>query len=173
MIDGLESGLFVPNLLVGAAFGRLVGKLMKIYTPLQASDSGTYALIGAAAVLGGMARQEHMTLSTCRLNPNASIHLRMTISLTIILLEATGDIQYGLPIMLTLLTSKWVGDAFNEGLYDLHIGLRGLHFLHWHPPAIARYLLTMDVMKTDIEVLPDVVRVRYHMPLLASKRDNH
>jgi hypothetical protein len=85
----------------------------------------------------------------------------MTISLTVILLEATGDIQYGLPIMLTLITSKWVGDMFNEGLYDMHIGLRGFQFLHWHPPAIAGYLLTMDLMNTNMEVLPDVVRVRY------------
>lgn len=84
----------------------------------------------------------------------------MTISLTVILLEATGDIQYGLPIMLTLITSKWVGDIFNEGLYDMHIELRGFQFLHWHAPAIADFFLTMDVMSTEVEVLPDVVRVR-------------
>jgi chloride channel 7 len=48
----------VPNLLVGAAFGRFVGQVMQFYTPLKAVDSGTYALIGAAAVLGGMARSD-------------------------------------------------------------------------------------------------------------------
>lgn len=45
--------------------------------------SGTYALIGAAAFLGGV--------------------VRMTISLTVILIESTNEISYGLPIMLVLM----------------------------------------------------------------------
>jgi len=62
----VPSGLFVPSLLSGAAFGRLFGnQLHKFYPNLALSN--TYSLIGAAAVLGGMAR--------------------MTISLTVILLN--------------------------------------------------------------------------------------
>lgn len=59
----------MPSLLSGAAFGRLCGHLLhKLdHTSGTFADSGTYALMGAAAVLGGMAR--------------------MTISLTVILLE--------------------------------------------------------------------------------------
>lgn len=47
------AGLFVPTLLAGAAFGRLIGHWMNITFPGHVADSGTYALIGAAAILGG------------------------------------------------------------------------------------------------------------------------
>ena len=47
----------------------------------------------------------------------------MTISLTVILIEATNDYTYGLPLMLTLITARWVGNLFNHGLYDIHIHL--------------------------------------------------
>ena len=38
----------------------------------------------------------------------------MTISLTVIIVESTGDITYGIPIMITVMVAKWIGDIFNE-----------------------------------------------------------
>lgn len=75
----IPSGLFIPSLLIGAAWGRLVGIGMATIFPGLNVDPGKYALIGAAATLGGI--------------------LRMTLSLTVIVTEATGDISLGLPIM--------------------------------------------------------------------------
>eukprot|EP00592_Proboscia_alata_P028268 CAMPEP_0194446072 /NCGR_PEP_ID=MMETSP0176-20130528/128221_1 /TAXON_ID=216777 /ORGANISM="Proboscia alata, Strain PI-D3" /LENGTH=994 /DNA_ID=CAMNT_0039272717 /DNA_START=152 /DNA_END=3137 /DNA_ORIENTATION=- len=151
----VPSGLFVPSLLSGAAFGRLCGHLLhKLdHTSGTFADSGTYALMGAAAVLGGMAR--------------------MTISLTVILLEATGDMQYVLPLMLTLMAARFTGNVFNEGLYDIHIKLRSIPFLEEEVPAIAeRYeIVAGQVMsKTDVKCLRPVERAGVVYDLLRSCR---
>ena len=37
----------------------------------------------------------------------------MTISLAVIILECTGDITFGVPIILSLFVAKWIGDFFN------------------------------------------------------------
>lgn len=56
------SGLFVPMIMVGGTFGRLFGEM------LQNSDIdvyvGTYALVGAAAVLGGVVRMTGSATTT-------------------------------------------------------------------------------------------------------------
>ncbi|KAG7234480.1 hypothetical protein INR49_004635 [Caranx melampygus] len=49
----VPSGLFVPSLLCGAAFGRLVANILKVKLGMDIY-SGTFALIGAAAFLGGV-----------------------------------------------------------------------------------------------------------------------
>jgi chloride channel 7 len=115
----VPSGLFVPSLLSGAAFGRLFGNLAKRICPSLAF-SNTYALVGAAAVLGGMAR--------------------MTISLTVILLECTGNEQFVLPLMLTLMTARVTGSLFNKDLYDIHIHLKkGVNFLEAELRSVTRH----------------------------------
>ena len=98
------AGLFVPTLLAGAAFGRLIGHWMNFFSAGNVADSGTYALIGAAAVLGGMAR--------------------MTIAGTVIMLEACGNITYLLPLMVTFAASRYAGNAINESMYDMQIHLK-------------------------------------------------
>lgn len=76
---------------------------------------GKFALIGAAATLGGV--------------------VRMTLSLSVILIEATRNITFCLPIVITLIVAKWVGDYLFEGLYDFHFQLARVPFLNWEAPT--------------------------------------
>lgn len=149
----VPSGLFVPSLLTGSALGRALGELINVMAGSRAVDPGTYSLIGAAAMLGGMAR--------------------MTISLAVILLECTGDLQYGLPLMITLLAARWTGNSFNEGLYDIHIHLKHWPLLEEKPrKGVAVQLRVCDVMVKPVKHMCEVMRVREVLELLAACSHN-
>ncbi|XP_024216025.1 H(+)/Cl(-) exchange transporter 7 [Halyomorpha halys] len=146
----VSAGIFIPTLLTGAAWGRVIGIFIGyIYPNATWVDPGKYALIGAAAQLGGV--------------------VRMTISLTIILIEATGNITFGLPLMITLMTAKWVGEYFCEGFYDIHIQLQGVPLLAWEPPPLSSNLFASEVMSYPVVVLPTIVRVSKLVDVLSSE----
>lgn len=55
---------------------------------------------------------------------------RMTVSLVVILFELTGALSHVLPIMISVMVSKWVGDAFGkEGIYSSWIALKNYQWL--------------------------------------------
>ncbi|XP_048761275.2 H(+)/Cl(-) exchange transporter 7-like [Ostrea edulis] len=149
----VPSGLFIPSLLVGAAWGRLVGICLNYIFPNEDwVDFGKYSLIGAAAQLGGI--------------------VRMTISLTVIIMEATGNITFGLPIMIVLIVAKWVGDIFNEGIYDMHIHIQGVPLLGWEPSSVLTNLSAREVMSHPVSVFRMKESVGRIMEVLKTETHN-
>jgi chloride channel 7 len=128
----VPAGIFLPVLLSGAALGRLCGEI--IYSQADDPswvDPGKYALIGAAALMAGTSR--------------------MTISITVIILEATGSVALGLPLMLTVLAAKWTGDRLVDGLFDVLVRLRRFPILGFEPPPEMRHFRAVDVMCTRLD----------------------
>lgn len=149
----VSAGVFIPCLLTGAAWGRLFSILLQSIFPAATwIDPGKYALIGAAAQLGGV--------------------VRMTISLTVILIEATGNISFGLPLMLTLITAKWIADLFNEGLYDIHIQLAGIPLLAWEPPPLSSNITARTVMSYPVICLRPLETVANIIDILKTTSHN-
>eukprot|EP00039_Didymoeca_costata_P010778 m.145977 g.145977 ORF g.145977 m.145977 type:complete len:819 (-) comp14959_c0_seq7:1138-3594(-) len=145
----IPSGLFVPSIAAGAGFGRMVGELMYMRRKV---NRGTYALVGAAAFLGGV--------------------VRMTISLTVILVEATNQVGLSFPIMVTLLLAKWVGDIFNHGIYDIHIHLKKIPVLEPEAEETMKRFVCLDVMSTDVVCVERLVRVSDLIAMLKSNNHN-
>jgi len=137
----VPSGLFVPSLCMGAIIGRLLGMGLEsllftyknsipTFIGIQCSQGscitpGLYAMIGSAAVLGGITR--------------------MTVSLVVIMFEVTGGVRYIVPLMAACMTSKWVADAFDRnGIYDAHI------LLNEYPYLDAKEDLDNDGIASDV-----------------------
>ncbi|GJJ74156.1 chloride channel 3/4/5 [Entomortierella parvispora] len=108
----VPGGIFIPTMVAGAVFGRMVGLGMQwiivkypdnqLFEVCEGESMdciipGLYALIGAAACLAGVTR--------------------MTVSLVVIMFELTGAMTYSLPIMMAVMMGKFVGDAFSPDAF--------------------------------------------------------
>ena len=124
----------------GSLFGRLLGQGIVTISP------GIFAMVGAGAFLAGVSR--------------------MTVSLVVIMLELTGDLEYILPHMIAILVAKWVADSLSsEGVYDLaqtvlgHPFLDPEHSMHLvqkqTPPPLVNRLIppkqTMDEITVKVD----------------------
>ncbi|KAJ8028430.1 H(+)/Cl(-) exchange transporter 3 [Holothuria leucospilota] len=135
----VPAGLFIPSIAVGAIAGRIAGVVMEQVAFNNPSwfdscsatgkcvTAGLYAMVGAAACLGGVTR--------------------MTVSLVVIMFELTGGLVYIVPLMVAVVISKWVGDAFTKGgIYDGHIELNDYPYLDSKREFIHN-TLAADVMR--------------------------
>ncbi|KAJ7375623.1 Chloride transport protein 6 [Desmophyllum pertusum] len=96
----------------------------------------------------------------------------MTISLTVILIESTNEISYGLPIMITLMVAKWSGDLFNEGLYDIHVKLKNVPLLEWTAPQEMYRLKASDIMESCLSYIYPHTRIHSIVGILKTTAHN-
>ncbi|KAH6586293.1 hypothetical protein BASA50_000757 [Batrachochytrium salamandrivorans] len=147
----VPAGIFLPSMAIGAVVGRALGIVVQswqrampdlwIFTSCKLGIAGTecvtpgtYAMVGAAASLAGVTR--------------------MSVSLTVIMFELTGALSYVLPIMITVLVAKWVGDIYGkQGIYECLITLNGYPFLnpneeYTHSTSAANVMTRLEDIET-------------------------
>ncbi len=136
----VPTGHFLPLMLAGCALGRLVGELGAVVAPGALASPGSYAVIGAACMLGGI--------------------LHLSLSMTVILLEATGNTFFSLPLMVTLLSARFASALFGPSLYEAQVAARKWPLLEERlPKPLAFSLRACDVMSTPVLALREVERV--------------
>lgn len=73
-----------------------------------------------------------MTSRPSESEPTSHTLTTVSVSLVVIMFELTGALSHVLPIMVSVMTAKWVGEAFGkEGIYPQWIALRNYP---WIPP---------------------------------------
>ena len=119
----ISSGLVVPMLLIGGLYGRMVGCLFVDNFGIQTNkywswmDPGNFALLGSVSFFGGVTR--------------------LTMSLTVIMVEITNDIHQLLLIMITIMVAKWTGDFLSHPLYHALLEIKCIPFLG-HEPTLMK-----------------------------------
>ncbi|XP_071738965.1 chloride channel protein CLC-b-like [Rutidosis leptorrhynchoides] len=147
----VPTGLFLPILLMGSAYGRMLGMAME---PWSKIDQGLYAVLGAASLMAGS--------------------MRMTVSICVIFLELTDNLLL-LPItMIVLLIAKSVGDYFNPSIYEIILDLKGLPFLEAHPKPWMRNITVGDLaaVKPPVVTLSGIEKVGRILEVLRNTTHN-
>ncbi|KAL8492873.1 hypothetical protein ACS0TY_024173 [Phlomoides rotata] len=143
------AGLFVPVIVTGAAYGRFIGMFLGSHSTL---NHGLFAVLGSASLLGGS--------------------MRMTVSLCVIILELTNNLLLLPLIMLVLLISKTVADAFNGNIYDLIMTLKGLPYLEAHSEPYMRQLTVGDVVTGPLQIFHGFEKVASVVHVLKATEHN-
>jgi len=111
----ISCGLVVPMLLIGGLYGRILGRVFVDMFGVHSGpywdwmDPGAFALLGAVSFFGGVSR--------------------LTMSLAVIMVEITNDIQFLLLIIITIMFAKWTGDYFGHSLYHSLLEYKEIPFL--------------------------------------------
>jgi len=132
--SSVPGGTWVPLMAIGATYGRLFAHLVHWATwdstlNLEGrwESYSTYAVVGSACMLSGVTR--------------------MTLSITVVVLETTGSLQLTIPLMASVFFAKMIGDLTGIGLYDAYIQLKGVPYL---PEDTMSYEHRMVVDKLDV-----------------------
>ncbi|CAD5117650.1 DgyrCDS6403 [Dimorphilus gyrociliatus] len=114
----VSSGLDVPMFFIGGLLGRLTGIVLGLIVGNSHTDwvdAGAWSLIGAAAFFAGVSR--------------------LTVSLTVIMLEITNDVTMLLPIMFAVIMARSTGNLLTHSLYHAILELKCISFLDEDPPS--------------------------------------
>lgn len=147
----VPGGLFVPSILIGACYGRFLGVVCGLIFPHAVINPGVYAMIGAGSMMGGFTR--------------------LALPAVIMLIEMTGDATYLLPITISTLVAKLLGDRLSLDFYTQQRDIDDIPQLAEDLPPGMSTLTVRDILIYDSTALKVVDTIENCISLLY--RYNH
>ena len=141
----VPGGLFVPSIVIGGCYGRVVGHVGAAYVSASINP-GVYALLGAAGMLGGFTR--------------------LGLPVVVMLVEMTGDATYLLPIMYVATLAKLFADYLEPPLYPQHMQIERIAQLGDKIPLAIAQLTAKDICKTDYQAVLDIDTLEHILDVL-------
>lgn len=150
----IPGGLFMPSLLLGGVWGTLCGFALRAALPGWGIQPGLYTLCSATATLGGV--------------------FRTSISLAVLMVEATGSLRPMFGIIVAVVVSNLVAIVFGtQGVYESELEAQlQVNYLAQQPPRRLRRLTAEQVMSSPVDGLPCVVPAAAAQSLLRSSAHN-
>lgn len=141
----------MPGLLIGATYGRFLGMLLQMTTPFAGINLSLYAILGAGSMMSGM--------------------LRIKAPLAVMLIEATNDVSFCVPLIIVIFTANAVGNAISHDVYysqlvDMHVPMLDEIVSH------DRFCLARHIMTRDVKCVAEVESVK-RLHKLVSESTHH
>jgi len=121
----IANGIFAPNLVMGGMIGRVFSNLSNHYFGTNFSER-CFAVSGAAAYAAVTSK---------------------TTSPILILLEMTGEMEYLLGLLVTVLVSNSIAGVYTMSMFDTNLNLR--RYTSTDQPPVPAEPLQLDVVSKD------------------------
>ncbi|KAJ3086991.1 hypothetical protein HK102_012030 [Quaeritorhiza haematococci] len=167
----LPAGSFLPQMMIGAAFGRIVGAGGTWWAELfcKAWVHLPYLAISEQQRMSILTENGGECLKMCGTAPDPSLFAivgaasfmvgvtRSPLFVAVVIAEMTDDLSSITPVGIGVLTAFWVGNLFNRGLYHMIIHHRGLSYLDFEPELPYERKSVSRVMSQPVVTLPRFV----------------
>lgn len=148
----IPCGIFTPTVLVGASLGGAAGLAFQEWFEPALTPS-TFALLGVAAMLAGIQRS--------------------TVSISVILVEGTGQIKVLLPVIMVVLIARYVAEWFDEkGFYETTMRLKNYPYLAHVEKRRYDIFEVREIMSGPAEVIGPLEKASHLVQMLAKSSHN-
>eukprot|EP00931_Biecheleriopsis_adriatica_P055476 TRINITY_DN32810_c0_g1_i1.p1 TRINITY_DN32810_c0_g1~~TRINITY_DN32810_c0_g1_i1.p1 ORF type:complete len:922 (-),score=144.52 TRINITY_DN32810_c0_g1_i1:88-2799(-) len=151
--SAMATGVFIPMIIIGAGMGCSYAHLLNMLMPgFVPGDSAAYAVVGAAGFVSGVSR--------------------ISVAMTVIMIEVSTDLGLLLPIMLTVGMAKFTGDYLSHPFFEMILHMKHIPFLEPEQGLAFRQLRCYQVMQRPVVCLPVQVQVMDVLKILCECHHN-